>query len=64
MKINQFEVRVMPKTDSMLDDSCVLAMGDDEDALLVPTSYVTIVVAIADIVSPEILGQLKESLIL
>ena len=59
MKINQFEVMVMPETDSTLDDSCVLAMGDDEDALHVPTSYVTIDVAIADIVSPDILGHVE-----
>ena len=57
MDISQFEVVVMPETDFALDDSCVLAMGDDEDALHVLASYVTTDVAIADIVSPNILGH-------
>ena len=41
----------------MLDDYCVLAMGDDEDTLLALASYVTMDVAIVDIVSPDILGH-------
>ena len=57
MYISQFEVVVMLETDYALDDSCVLTIRDYEDALPVPASYVTMDVAIADIVSPDILGH-------
>ena len=57
MDISQFEVGVTPETHFILDDSCVLSMRDDEDAPSVPTSNVTIDVAIVDIVSIDILGH-------
>ena len=57
MDINQFEVVVMLETDFALDDSCVVAMGDDEHALPILDSYVTMDVAIVDIVSFDILGH-------
>ena len=60
MDINRFEVMVMPKIDSALDDSCVLAMEDDKDALPVLASYVTMDVSIAHIVSPNILGHVYD----
>ena len=47
----------MSKTNSVLDKSCVHDMGDYEDALPIPASYLTMDVAIADIVSPDILGH-------
>ena len=60
MDISQFEVMVMPETDSVLYDSSVLSTGDDEDAHPVLASYVTMDIAISYIVSLDILGHVVE----